>query len=172
MVPLKRHGRYCVHCVITLFWGVSLAFRMCNLPGHEFSLYCVLFSCTCEIYTARNCLFMKLINLVIFMQDQKGDPLNVLSSICIYPSINVADLSGAMAVWRGLIPITWQSSVRGLGYLWPNLKIIYLSYIANGQTPKMILSGKCSSGESKSRSNLMKPLDSPFIWPNTVPLWD
>ncbi len=54
MGPLKRHGRYCVHCVITLFWGVSLVFRMCNLPGHEVSFYCVFFSCNCEICTTRN----------------------------------------------------------------------------------------------------------------------
>ena len=74
MGPLKQHGRYCVRCVITLFWGVSLVFRMCNLPGHEVSLYCVFFSCTCEICTTRNCLFLKLINLAIFMQDQKVDP--------------------------------------------------------------------------------------------------
>ncbi len=41
--PLKQPGRYYVHCVITLVWGVSLVFRMCNLPGHEVSLYCVFF---------------------------------------------------------------------------------------------------------------------------------
>ena len=67
--------------VITVL-GVNLVFRMFNLPVHEVSLNCVFFSCTCEICTTRNSLFMKLINLVIFTQDQKGDPLNVLSSIC------------------------------------------------------------------------------------------
>ncbi len=77
----QKYGRYCVHCVITLFWVVRLVFRMCNLPGYEVTLYCVFFSCTCEICTTRNCLFMKLINLVIFTQDQKSDPLNVLSII-------------------------------------------------------------------------------------------
>ncbi len=88
MGPLKQHGRYCVHSVITLFWGVSLVFRMSNLPGHEVSLYCVFFTRTSEICTTRNFLFMnfKLINLVIFTQDQKGDPLNVLSSILLVHS--------------------------------------------------------------------------------------
>ncbi len=38
---------------------LSLVFRMCNLSGHEVILYCVLFSCICEICTTRNCLFMK-----------------------------------------------------------------------------------------------------------------
>ena len=83
MGPLKQYGRYCVHCVTILFAGLSLVFPMCNLPGHEASLYCVFFRCTCEISTTRNCLFMKLINLVIFTQDQKGDPLNILSIILL-----------------------------------------------------------------------------------------
>ncbi len=84
MGPLKQHGRYnaCyVSCVITLLWRVSLIFRICDLPGHEVSLCCVFFSCTCESCTTRNYLFMKLINFVIFTQDQNGDSLNILSSI-------------------------------------------------------------------------------------------
>ncbi len=69
---------------------------MCNLPGHQVSLYCVLFSCTCEIRTTRNCFSMKLINLVIFTQVQNSDPLNVLSSILL----SIVSNSKPMAISR------------------------------------------------------------------------
>ena len=45
--------------------------------------FIVCFSAAIVKFAPQEILLMKLINLVIFTQDQKRDPLNVLSSICI-----------------------------------------------------------------------------------------
>ncbi len=52
-----------------------------NLPGHEVSLYCVFLVALLKFAPQEIVFSCNLITLVIFTQDQKGDPLNVLSSI-------------------------------------------------------------------------------------------
>ena len=77
MGHLKQHGRYCVQCVITVLGG-KLCFECVMFLGMKLA-FIVYFAAALIDLHYKKLSFMKLINLVIFTQDQKGDPLNVLS---------------------------------------------------------------------------------------------
>ncbi len=127
--PLKQYGRYCVHCVITLFWCVSLVFRMCNLPGHEVSLYCVFFQLHLMNFAPQEMVFSWINKLCHIYARPKRWSLKCFSSICSFCGTfaweNCADiyLPKHVSKWKSLLHMKrnyllfgahariWQASV-------------------------------------------------------------